>query len=128
MKKKAFMINIENIKQAIVIQVIFILEINLEKEHFFSKIWLFFCDSIFNFESWLGRESSYVCHYLRNEEKAFTINSQNKNQANGVQIDLHLVNSALKVHVLSKYDNFSVTFASILSPCWDGNVHTYATT
>ena len=41
--------------------------------------------------------------------------------------DSHFQNQALNVHVLSKYDHFSSTFASILNLCWDRNVHTYIT-
>ena len=42
--------------------------------------------------------------------------------------DLHLGNKLQKEHFFAKYDCFLATYASILNPCSDGNVRTYAST
>ena len=59
LKQKPFTVNSENIKQAIAIQVTFILENKLQKEHFLVKNTNFFCELCVNFESPLGWECAY---------------------------------------------------------------------
>ena len=69
LKKKAFRVNSQNIEQAIKILVIFILEINLQKERFLAIYDGFFRDLCVHFESLLRWECAYVCHHLRTEKE-----------------------------------------------------------
>ena len=68
LKKKAFTVNSQNIKQPIVIQVTFILEVKLQK-YIFIKIQHFFSDLSVHFEIQLGWECAYVCHDLITEKE-----------------------------------------------------------
>ena len=62
MKKKAFTENTQNITQAIDIQVTFITEKNLQREHFLAKEHSLFEDLCIHFEPLLGWKFAYVCH------------------------------------------------------------------
>ena len=62
LKKKAFRINSQNIKQAIGIQVTIITEIRLQKKHFLAKKHSLLVNLGVHFESLLGSEYVYICH------------------------------------------------------------------
>ena len=63
-KKKAFRINIQNIQQAIGIQVNFIAEIKLQNDFFLVKYDCVFVDVCVQSEPLLGGECAHVCHDL----------------------------------------------------------------
>ena len=63
LKKIAFKINSQNIKQNVAIQVTFISEINSRLERFLAKYDCFFKDLCVHFEPLLVWESAYVCHH-----------------------------------------------------------------
>ena len=63
LKTIVFRINSQYTKQAIGIQVIFITEQNLQKEHFLAKKTLSFRHFCAHFEPLLGRECTYVCRH-----------------------------------------------------------------
>ena len=66
MKKKAFNIKRENRKQAIAIEVTFILEIKFEKYSFEQIMTIFLAGNASFFESLLLEwECAYICHCLR---------------------------------------------------------------
>ena len=74
MKKNAFKINGQNIKQTIGIQVTFITEKKLQIENVCEKFECLFVDCFFanlcvHFERLLEWESAYVCHHLRTEKE-----------------------------------------------------------
>ena len=70
MKKKSFAVKIQNIKEAIEIQVTLISENKDQKGYFFeSKYNHFFRKVCVHFEPLLGWESAQVCHSLRSEKE-----------------------------------------------------------
>ena len=86
--KKEFTINSNNIKEGIGIQVTFLLEIKLQKEH--SKVWQFIqlltClfSTLFRMRMWIHMPR------LKKKKKVCTINSYNKNQEIGTQVTIIL--------------------------------------
>ena len=64
----------------------FISEIKPQKERFLAKYDCYFGDLCVHFETPLGWETAYVCPNIRTEKKAFTVNSQNINQAIDIQV------------------------------------------
>ena len=62
LKKVAFKINSQNIKQNVGMQVTFISEIKLRLERFLVKYDCYFGDMCIHFEPLLGWEYAYVCH------------------------------------------------------------------
>ena len=70
MKKKVFTVNSKNVKQTIGMQVTFVSENKLLKDHFFCQYITVFpsiCD--FQFKSLLDWECPCLCHDLRIEKK-----------------------------------------------------------
>ena len=63
LRRKAFTVNSQNIKQAYGIQLSFVLEINLQKEEFIEK-----CHASI-FEPFLEWDCVQAWHYLRTEKK-----------------------------------------------------------
>ena len=81
LKKKAFRINSQKIKQAIGIQLTFISESKLQKEHLLAKYDCFFRDLFFHFELLL------ICECATKKElkmNAFN-KKENRKQAIGIQ-------------------------------------------
>ena len=69
-----FKVNRHNIKQAISIQLTFIPENKLQKEHFLAIYDCFFSDLCIHFEPLLGWKCSYVCR------KKLTVKSEIKDK------------------------------------------------
>ena len=63
------MVNSHNINLAICMQVTFISENKLKKNHFSSKYVCFFGNLCVHFEPLLGWEYAYVCHHLKTEKE-----------------------------------------------------------
>ena len=61
-KMMAFRVNSRNIKQGIGIEVTFIMETKLQKEHFLPEKYCLSGDLCVHFESLLGWKCTYVCH------------------------------------------------------------------
>ena len=80
------------------------------------------------FEPLLGWECAYVCYDLRNEKKAFTVNRENIKQTIAVQVTFILKKKLSNYIFYQNLAIFSATYVSNLNPCYDGNVHPYATT
>ena len=60
-------------KQAIGMQVTFILKNRLQKEYFFNKLWLFFWQLLHHIEPLLGWECAYVWHDLRTKKEGIYV-------------------------------------------------------
>ena len=82
--KKEFMINSNNIKEGIGIQVTFLLEIKLQKEH--SKVWQFIQLLTCLFSTLFRMRMCIRMPRLKKKKKVCTINSHNKNQEIGTQV------------------------------------------
>ena len=59
------------------------------------------------------------------KEKAFRAKGNNMKQTIGIQVAFISENKPQKEQFLDKYGCFLATYASILNPCYDGNVHTH---
>ena len=90
LKKKGFAINSQNIKEAISIQVPFMLEIKLKKVHFLANYDHFFSRSCLLFEALLGWECACVCHDLRTEKEEIYIKKREYYRCNWHTSDLYL--------------------------------------
>ena len=75
-----FRINSKNIKQAFSVQVIFITEIKLQKEHFLAKEKSIFVNLFVDFEPLLGWNVPTYATTKELKKMAFEINSQNIEQ------------------------------------------------
>lgn len=64
LKKKAFSVKCQNMKQAVSMEVTFIL-VNKHQKNFFYQNTTLFRKLCINFEPLLGWESVYVCHNLK---------------------------------------------------------------
>ena len=78
-------------KQATSKQLIFILEIKLQKVHFSEKYYIFSAKCA-NFEPLLGRKSPYVCHNIRTENKSIYRKESEYQTSNWHASDFHLGN------------------------------------
>ena len=85
-------------KQAISIQLIFILEIKLQKQHFSEKYHIFSARN--------ASICAHVCHNTKTEKKAFTVKNQNKKQTNGIQVTVNLEIKLQKEQFFSKIGFF----------------------
>ena len=129
LKKMAFRINSRNMKQAIDIQVTFIVEKKLQKVHFLAKNNTVFqarYASILN----LCQDGNVHKHATTKELKkmAFRINSWNIKQVIGIQVTFITEKKLQKEHFLAKRHCLLGNLCVHLNPCQDGNVHTSGTT
>ena len=85
-------------KQAISIQLIFILEIKLQKQHFSEKYHIFSARN--------ASICAHVCHNTKTKKKAFTVKNQNKKQTNGIQVTVNLEIKLQKEQFFSKIGFF----------------------
>ena len=113
----AFRINSRHTKQTIGIQVTFITEQNLKKEHFLAKNTVFYVTyvSILN-PCYDGNGHTYA---TTKEMKTmeFRINNENTKQASGIQVTFMTKQNLPKECFLAKKHCFLVTYTSILNPC-----------